>query len=385
MERYGINLTTLAAFLLLAGASSSAFCAVDVTLRDRVAPHASVVRLGDVADFSTADRLRARQLAAMPLMPAPAPGTERSLRTREIQDMLAAQGIDLGELRFAGAANVVVGSADGAGTEKRVEVQSDDKPARMNRHAAILAGESGERKVTHLDQSQVELLRQRLVSCIEDYVNARTGKVEPRKISCDVSTRELARLDVATKMPICTGGSEPWIGRQRFVVSYSTAEGPAQLTVFAEVLPPPVPTVVAVRPVGRGEPIKAADVELRTVEASVRSAKRTTFDAIEKVIGMEARQSIQAGDIVSADEVQSPILVKRGEVITVSSQSGGIRVRTSAKALHDGAHGDLVQVESLASREKFDARVVGPREATVFAVTRPGIPQAERPSQPVRR
>jgi flagellar basal body P-ring formation protein FlgA len=385
MKRNGINLATFAAFLLLAGVSSNAFCAVDVTLRDRVAPHASVVRLGDVADVSTADRLRARQLAAMPLMPAPAPGTERSLPTREIQDMLAAQGVDLGELRFAGAANVMVGSADGAGTEKSAQIRSDEKPARMNRHAAILAGERGERTVTQLDQSRVELLRQRLVSCIEDYVNARTGKVEPRKISCDVSTRELARLDAATTMPICTSGSEPWVGRQRFVVTYSTADGPAQLTVFADVLPPPVPAVVAIRPIGRGEPIKAADVELRTVEASVRTGQRTTFDSIEKIIGMEARQSIQAGDIVSAEQVQSPILVKRGDVITVSSQSGGIRVRTSAKALHDGAHGDLVQVESLASREKFDARVVGPREATVFAVTRPGLPQAERRSQPVRR
>jgi flagella basal body P-ring formation protein FlgA len=385
MKRNGINLAKFATFLLSAVASSSAFCAVDVTLRDRVAPHASVVRLGDVADVSTADRQRARQLAAMPLMPAPAPGTERSLRAREIQDMLTAQGVDLAELRFAGAANVVVGSADGAGTEKRAEVQDDDKPARMNRHAAILAGESRERTFTQLDHSQIELLRQRLASCIEDYVNARTGKVEPRKITCDVSARELARLNAATTMPLCTGGGDPWIGRQRFVVSYSTADGPGQLTVFADVLPPPVPVVVAVRSIGRGEPIKAADLELRSVEASVRSGQRTTFDSIEKVIGMEARQSIQAGDVVFAEQVQSPILVKRGEVITVSSQSGGIRVRTSAKALHDGAHGDLVQVESLASREKFDARVVGPREATVFAVTRPGLSQAERRGQAVPR
>jgi flagella basal body P-ring formation protein FlgA len=65
------------------------------------------------------------------------------------------------------------------------------------------------------------------------------------------------------------------------------------------------------------------------------------------------------------------VLVKRGEVITISSQAGGIRVRTTARAREDGARGDLVQVESLETRERFEVRVVGPREAAVFALPRP--------------
>ena len=86
-----------------------------------------------------------------------------------------------------------------------------------------------------------------------------------------------------------------------------------------------------------------------------------------------------------ADQVQAPILVKRGDLITVTSQSGGIRVRTSARALHDGAHGDLVQVESLESREKYDARIVGPREAAVFAMSRPVAPEPPRRADTARR
>jgi flagellar basal body P-ring formation protein FlgA len=96
---------------------------------------------------------------------------------------------------------------------------------------------------------------------------------------------------------------------------------------------------------------------------------------VEKLIGMEARQAIQAGDIVFTDQVQPPIVVKRGDVITVTSQSGGIRVRTSGRATHDASRGELVQVESLGSREKYDARVVGPREATVYAISRPAAPE----------
>jgi flagella basal body P-ring formation protein FlgA len=97
-------------------------------------------------------------------------------------------------------------------------------------------------------------------------------------------------------------------------------------------------------------------------------------DSVEKLIGMEAKQSIQAGDILFTDSVSAPILVKRGDVITIVSQSGGIRVRTSGKALQDAAHGELVQVEAIGSKAKYDARVTGTREASVYAASRPSTP-----------
>jgi flagella basal body P-ring formation protein FlgA len=76
--------------------------------------------------------------------------------------------------------------------------------------------------------------------------------------------------------------------------------------------------------------------------------------------------------------VQSPVLVKRGDLITVSSRSGSICVRTSAKAVQDGSKGDLIQVESVDSKQRYDARVVGLREASVFAPARIAAVQPER-------
>jgi flagella basal body P-ring formation protein FlgA len=99
---------------------------------------------------------------------------------------------------------------------------------------------------------------------------------------------------------------------------------------------------------------------------------------VEKLIGMEARQAIQAGDIVFSDQVQAPIVVKRGDVITVTSQNGGIRVRTSGRAMQNASRGELVQVEALGSKQKYDARVVGPREAAVYSISRPALEPAKR-------
>lgn len=389
------NVKILVAALVAIGVASQAHAAIEVKLRERIAPRGSVIRVGDVADIVTADRQQARQLAALPLMPAPAPGTEQFLRTREIQDMLSAQGVDLALLRFGGAEQVTISAAAAQPTASNVVQVSAEEPAagqaaRMNRHAAILAAAAGEQLIgpesAPIDDAHAKEIREQVTSVISNYLNAKTGKVQDWKVDCELVDRELEQLNAALSMPTCAGGTEPYAGRERFVLSFSTAKGQVQLPLFVDVTPPPMPAVVAIRPIGRGEIVKAADIELRTVDASTKSGgQHAVADSIEKLIGMEARQPIQPGDIVYTDSVQPRILVRRGDIITVVSQSGGIRVRTTGRATQDAAQGELVQVESIGSREKYDARVTGTREASVYAMSRPETPQPAKRVDTARR
>ena len=379
-------LSAVAALVAVDAASISA-AEISVTLRQQAVPHGSVVRLGDVAEIATADRQQELQLGALPLMPAPARGTERFLRMREIQDMLAAQGVEVGEMKFSGAEQVAVALADARTISDSNVKQTALQKKPMNWHAAILAGRSVEGPATKLDDERAKTLRQGLAAIIAKYVSVKTGKADAWKVDCDVSDHELARLNAATASPSCVGGSEPFTGRQRFVLSFPTPDGPVQLAVLAEVSPPPMPAVVAVRPITRGDVVTAIDVELRMLDANSKPAgQRVAIDKVDSVIGKEARQSIQVGDVLLTDSIQSPILVKRGDVITVTSESGGIRVRTTAKALHEGSRGDLIQVESLMkSHERFDVRVVGTREAAVFAMPRPAAPEPDKRIETAKR
>jgi flagella basal body P-ring formation protein FlgA len=170
------------------------------------------------------------------------------------------------------------------------------------------------------------------------------------------------------------------------VISFNTTDGAVQVPIHADVTLA-TPAVVAIRPIARGEVITAAHIELQTIGLAPRAGdRRAPVGDVEQLIGLEARQAIQMGDIVFSDQVQAPLLVKRGDIITVTSQGGGIRVSTTARARQDGARGELVQVETLETRERFDVRVVGTREAAVFAVTPPARPlQNERTETALRR
>jgi flagella basal body P-ring formation protein FlgA len=363
--------------------------AANIKLRERVVPKGSVVRLGDVAEITSADRQEARQLAAVPLMPAPAPDTDRFLRQGEITDMLAANGVELADIRFDGAEKVRVLAPARPSAGLAVEGAGSDD-ASENQHAAVLAGASvasaKKTKKPVLDEARLKELQSEVGRMVDEYLKSKPSQPAIGKIECNVTDRQLGQLAAATSTPVCAGGSEPWTGRQRLTLSFATPSGSVCVPVNAEVAEAAAPAVVATRAVARGNVITAADVEVRMIEPTGKmSGQRTAIDSVDSILGKEARQAIRAGDVMFTDLVQSPVLVKRGELITVASQSGGIRVRTSARAIQDGASGDLVQVESMPGKQRFDARVVGLREAAVLAPTHVSEPELVKPAQTARR
>ncbi len=160
-----------------------------------------------------------------------------------------------------------------------------------------------------------------------------------------------------------SGGSAPWTGRQTFTVSGQTEKGPAKVTVSPEVSLPPM-MVVATRSMGRGMTIHPGDVRLQAGQPSEGKAK--VFQLIEEVIGCETSKQVAEGQILDDQSIRPQVLIKRNEIVTVYSRTSGIQVRVTARARRT-ALGELITIESLAQRETYFARVVGPQTAEVYA------------------
>src|SRR5262245_37220223 len=110
MNQFVLRLWIVAAVLLTAHAA--AVRATELKLHERVSSDSAVVRLGDVADITSDDVQEQRRLARLLLMPAPAPGTQRFVRQREVQDVLQAHGEDVGQLRITGSNLISVTSPE---------------------------------------------------------------------------------------------------------------------------------------------------------------------------------------------------------------------------------------------------------------------------------
>jgi flagella basal body P-ring formation protein FlgA len=114
---------------------------------------------------------------------------------------------------------------------------------------------------------------------------------------------------------------------------------------------------ILVRPVDRGQIISASDVEQRDMPARSANAD-TVFDA-PSIVGTAARRALRPDQILRRRDFEQPRIVQRNTVIMVSYQAPGLVVTVRARALDEGAMGDVVRVLNLQSNRLIEGTVVG--------------------------
>jgi flagella basal body P-ring formation protein FlgA len=324
--------------LVLCGAAAKS---ATIQLRPQAHIAGPVVRLGDVADVFDAQEMASRQLAAIELGTAPAEGAEKTLKLREIQELLAARGVNIGEHSFAGAAHV-----------------------RITRGTARGAAPSRTRRVT---STEMRLAQRRALEAIIAYLREQADEDEAWSVEVQLTDPQAHLIAAATSAISARGGQNPWTGRQRFELSVGTS-ATERVTVEAQVALPPA-QVVAIRPLVRGDLVRASDVTLQRGKTAAKQPAHadTNFSSIETVVGLEVIRPIAAGGVLTATAIRKPLLVQRGEVVTVHAYSSGIHLKTTARSRQAGSEGDLVEVESLTDRARYFARVSGAQQVEVFA------------------
>ena len=322
------------AVVLASSGFSPCASAAEIRLRAQCQASAAVVTLGDLAEILSSDRRQAEALAAIELFAAPAPGTQRYVRLREIQDLLLLKGVSLAEHSFSGASQTAVSAA-------AVRTQAESFSPQAARRA-----------------------QQRLREAIAQYLSRRVAGASSWNIEPQLDALQVRALAGSMQPISVSGGTPPWHGRQTFQVTFQGAAPAASFAVEAVVTPPPQ-VVVTTRSIPRGAIVAAEDVELQAVNCREGSGEYST--SAEEVVGRQTTRALAAGVPFPRDAVRQPLLVRRGDVVTVHARSPGVHVRITARAREDGSLGDLVSVESLHDRKTFLARVCDSRELEVFA------------------
>lgn len=335
IQRWGLPVVTMALGMLVFGPGSGR--AAELRLRAQCRSQGSLVTLGDVAEIFTADRRQADALAAIELFPAPVPPRQRFVRLREIQDLLLLRGVNLTEHRFSGSSQVAVLGGDGPARTKPERPLSFSVTRRANRR-----------------------VRDAMVQYLQEHVSAD----RPWNVEVELSQSQARLVANPARAISIAGGNSPWTGLQRFQVTVDSPDGAVQFPADAQVAVPPA-VVVSVRSLPRGAIVRAEDVELR--DEVPQDEHFQGFYSIDQVVGKETTRAIPKEKIIEQKSVRPPLLVRRGEVVTVCARSGGIRVRTTARARDDGSLGDLITVESLLDRKRYLARVSAVREVEVYA------------------
>lgn len=331
----------ITALILLASAAGTAARrgdAAEIILREKCKCEGAVVRLGDMAEVLGGDGERER-LLGIELFPVPPAGRERFAGVREIQDMLEMRGVKISEHRFTGASRVTV-------ARDSVEVkQSVERP---------------------IGEAERQSASRRVRAAIVDYLNA-SDSAKAWGVELELNADQIKTFLGPVRQIDVSGGKSPWTGRQQFRITVVRRDQPpVEFETDARVsLPDGV--VVAVRAIPRDAILCEADLALS--QEVVLDNGADTFSSIAEAVGRQTMRSIPVGKVLEKSWVCRPLLVRRGEIVTVTAKTSGVKVSTNARARDDGSQGDLIAVESLQDRKPYYARVCGIRQTEVFAPT----------------
>lgn len=113
----------------------------------------------------------------------------------------------------------------------------------------------------------------------------------------------------------------------------------------------------------QGNIIGNRDIDM--VSISERSLDRDTAIHTNDLVGMTPRTILIEGKPVKLNDLQAPQIIERGDVVVMNYNSIGMSLTAQAKALENGAKGDVIRVSNLSSSKTLTAVVTGQREVTV--------------------
>ncbi len=124
---------------------------------------------------------------------------------------------------------------------------------------------------------------------------------------------------------------------------------PAQTKVYRSV-------AVAGRNLQRGDLVSAADLssEIKDV-GDLRIGFALTP---ETIIGKEIKFAVNKGEVFRNSALDAPLVIRRGDTVSMESNAGGISVKTSATAVSDGRIGQQIRVKNNQSARIINAKVV---------------------------
>ncbi|MEZ6014532.1 MAG: flagellar basal body P-ring formation chaperone FlgA [Planctomycetota bacterium] len=113
-----------------------------------------------------------------------------------------------------------------------------------------------------------------------------------------------------------------------------------------------------------GQVLDPSLFEMRRVEVSFETAQHGL--PVEALTGTVAARPLAASTVVTERDIQRPVVIRRGEIVTVIVRSGGLTARDMGTAVIDGRVGDMVRVTLTSTKHEITGRVKASGEVEII-------------------
>ncbi len=393
---HSVAAVVIAFFLLF----SSNAAAAEIRIRsETVRCTRDLVTLGDVASVLPVNGDDGEALRQTILFTAPAAGESRQIDATELRTILSRLGIGSTRHTVTGARRIKLVGEESflSGSARQEEIapasyRGENAPAipapaysrPATGSARSLPPVTKNMENDPLTPQFLRILETQLNKALATYLDrcmtsdpAKPAS-HPWKIRFTLTRDQAMTLATSGQIRDITGAVEPLTGPQHFLIVMNAVDPATQTPVIvgldAEVVLPRQ-VVMLRRSLPKGYIVGEDDVTLRPVE-DLKS--ENYYVDLKDVIGQETIKAVEELEIVTPGMLKRPLMVRKGEIVTVTSRFGASFIKRQGTALQDGSEGDTISIEpvrveptSLNRRERpkalpsFLARISGPRAVEV--------------------
>lgn len=105
--------------------------------------------------------------------------------------------------------------------------------------------------------------------------------------------------------------------------------------------------------------------DIKWIKTRSDRVRRGTVMESNELIGMAVKRRLQEGRPVQISDIQRPILVVKGSIVTIILKAAKMTLTAQGKALDNGADGDTVRITNSQSKKVIEAEVTGPGRVAV--------------------
>lgn len=291
--------------------------ALTLHLNERVVVEGEMVRLGQLATLKGADAT----LADLQVLRAPAPGRQVRVGVKEIRRAVQLRHPEISRMTFTGASLVTL---IGGGQ--------------------VLHATDIEKLLTRYLQQQKSRLPRAQIRLVDLRVPTETilprGQLRHQVVSSDSNLLKSRRFNLVFRVD----------GR---VVKNMTVS--ARLEALA-------PVVVPQADLQRGAILQPQDLQM--VVQDIATLRNPCFE-MESLIGKSLKRSVRGGTPLDRQAVSFPPMVKRGQLVSIRLNRGGMLLTAKGEARQKGQKDDLIRVRNLNSSRVILCRIVAPGQVEV--------------------
>jgi len=113
----------------------------------------------------------------------------------------------------------------------------------------------------------------------------------------------------------------------------------------------------------KGDIITGDDIEWITSRLD-RLGRDAITDA-DELVGKAAKRRLASGQPLRANDVEAPVVVKKGSYVAITYATNALRLTAEGRALKSGGVGETIQVINTRSNQTVYAKIEGPANVTV--------------------